>query len=66
MKIISLKLLILKDYHENFASNIKRNWAIQLFYLMISGQKQNLAMISYKTFRNMNKTFSSGFADFGH
>ena len=41
-----------KDCKQNFASNIKRNWAIQSFFSdEKSGQKQNLAMMPYKTYQ---------------
>ena len=67
IKIINLKLLILKDRNQDFASNIKWNWAIHFFYLMITGQNQNLAMIPCKTLGNVDdKNFSSRLADFGH
>ena len=33
---------------------------------MITGQKQNLAMIPYKTLGYMDKNFSPRSADFGH
>ena len=61
---ISLKLLILKNSDQNFACNIKKNWAIE-FFPMITGQNQNLAMISYKMLGNMDKKISSQLADFG-
>ena len=64
IKILSLKLLILKDSNQNFATNINRNWAIQ-FSLMITVQKQNLEMIPNKTIGNMEKTFVM-LADFGY
>ena len=57
IKIISLKLFILQDCNQSFASNIKRNWAIQFFFLMITGNKQNLAMTPFKTLGNMDKKF---------
>ena len=37
-----------------------------MFYLIITGQKQNLAMIPCKTLENMDKNFLSHLADFGH
>ena len=56
--------MILKDSNQNFATNINKNWANQ-FFLMITGQKQNLEMIPDKTLGNMEKNFVT-LADFGY
>ena len=52
---ISLKLLILKDCNQN-----------SIFFPDDYWHKQNPAMITYKMLGNMDKTFSSRLAGFGH
>ena len=65
IKIKSLKLLVLKDCQQIFASNINRNWAIQSLFSDDYWAEAKSGNDALKSLGNIDKKFLSRLADFG-
>ena len=65
IKIKSLKLLVLKIVSRFLLLILIETEQFNRYFLMITGQKQNLAMMPYKSLGNIDKKFLSRLAGFG-